>query len=167
MEKSIINEFIDSGKFKDWLISEIVLSKKFLEEQKPVETGKKVRNIKSPGESKIENYFTETPWGRLISDPNVRLISSNLGKIFRRRFRVPFVIFEYLVKLTRDYNLFDYKMHHKTLIPKELSILCILRIMGRGECFDTIEELSGIYIFDNYSRIFFHLDENFYCSLKE
>ena len=35
-------------------------------------------------------------------------------------------------------------MEYKVSIPEEMTVLTVLRILGRGECLDTIEELSGI-----------------------
>ena len=80
----------------------------------------------------------------LISDPTVKDPDSRLGKVFRRRFRVPFELFEYLVELTDRYNLFGHKLVSKLTIPDKFKVLAILRTLGRGECLDTIEELSGI-----------------------
>ena len=140
-----ITEFIESGKFQDWFKSNLLLDEDFLSESSSDQeetVRRKTRNYKPPGKSKIEDYFSETVWGRLISDESVKVATSASGKVFRRRFRVPYPVFEFLVKITKDHNLFEYAMDYKVIIPEELSLMAILRILGRGECLDTIEELS-------------------------
>jgi len=42
---------------------------------------------------------------QLINDESVKDPVSKLGKVFRRRFRIPFSVFEYLLHLTKTYNL--------------------------------------------------------------
>ena len=46
--------------------------------------------------------FWETPWGELISSKNVVNPKSREGKNFRRRFRLPYPLFQYLVQLCDD-----------------------------------------------------------------
>jgi hypothetical protein len=78
------------------------------------------------------------------------------GKRFRRRFRVPYPVFQEIVNICRRESWFtegnDACGH--PCAPLELKILGVLRVLGRGYCFDGIEELT--YISDETMRVFFH-----------
>jgi hypothetical protein len=78
------------------------------------------------------------------------------GKLFRLRFRVPFPLFQRLVDMTRANNWFTEKKDcaGRLAAPLELKILGVLRVLGRGYCFDGIEELS--FISREVNRTFFH-----------
>ena len=93
------------------------------------------------GETKI-NYQT-TNWGRLISDPLVNDPTHLKGKIFRRRFRVPCCLFKFIVSCCKK-NVFEVKDEERSVIPIEIKVLICLRVLGRDECFDTIQELSQV-----------------------
>lgn len=90
--------------------------------------------------------FTNTTWEKLIRHPSVRDPTHRKGKVFRRRFRVPFPLFLWLVEKCKEYNLFELKQSAKSnpRIPVEIKLLCCLRLLGRGECADTIAELSEV-----------------------
>ena len=93
-------------------------------------------------EAKVLDFYT-TSWGRLISDPTTREPKSRNGKLFRRRFRVPFPIFkDVLVPDIIQYNVFETKRSSR--IPVEFKILVSLRMMGRDTCADTAKELTGM-----------------------
>ena len=96
---------------------------------------KRKRTIKD-----YENAFWESTWGKLILNPNVENPKSIEGKRFRRRFRLPFPMFQYLVELCMRHNIFDLK--NKSPIPIQLKILACLRILARDNCADDINELS-------------------------
>ena len=66
------------------------------------------------------NEFWESQWGRLISSPNVDNPRSIEGKRFRRRFRLPYPLFRYLVELCVRENIFD--LVNKSPIPIELKV---------------------------------------------
>jgi hypothetical protein len=70
-----------------------------------------------------------------ISDPN-----SFQGKKFRRRFRIPFLLFrDWLVPLCKEKNIFcTYRR-----IPIEFKVLVPLRILGRNNTADDTKELCG------------------------
>ena len=88
--------------------------------------------------------YTKTNWGKMIRNPLVKDPNSRFGKLFRRRFRVPFQLFEFLVQLCTDHNIFCVKDLHKVKIPVEIKLLCCLRVLGRDDCFDAIEEMSDV-----------------------
>jgi hypothetical protein len=170
-EGELLSGFINSCNFNDWILNNLIVDEEFFEDSDVSEVNNNVerrstrRNFKPPGKSKIENYFTDTVWGRLITDESVKDANSQCGKLFRRRFRVPFPVFELLVRLTKENNLFDYSMEYKVLIPIELSVMGVLRMLGRGECLDTIEELSGISK-SSMQRLFQTWTKNFVAEFK-
>ena len=61
------------------------------------------------------------------------------------RFRVPFILFEQkIIPMCRDNNVFDITYESKTNVPIEFKILPSLRLLGRGNCYDDINELSSV-----------------------
>jgi Plant transposon protein len=88
--------------------------------------------------------YTKTTWGLLIRNPLVKSRDNQLGKTFRRRFRVPFQLFEILVKICSDNNIFEIKNPSRVKIPIEIKLLCCLRVLGRDDCCDAIEEFSSV-----------------------
>ena len=81
-----------------------------------------------------------------MTNPEINNPNSKLAKIFMLRFRVPFILFkEKILKMCVDDNIFDLTYHNcKNSIPIEFKILACLRILGRGLCYDDINELSSI-----------------------
>lgn len=77
-----------------------------------------------------------------IQDPDDR----KGGKLFRRRFRVPYPLFEDLVVTTREFKIFLEGPDCRGVMaaPLELKILAVLQVLGRGYCFDGVEELTMI-----------------------
>jgi hypothetical protein len=130
--KSIISE-LDLKISEDLLESEIL---KILIEENLIETAK-IRTFSS------RNFdYWETSWGKLLRNPNTRDISSKEGRLFRRRFRVPFQIFtDVLLPKSKEHNIFDTR--GTTQIPLEIKILMVLRVLGRNNCIDDIKELNG------------------------
>jgi len=72
-ESEAINKFINSDDLNDWILNNLILQDDFLEdsevENQNLFRSKPRRNYKPPGKSQIENYFTDTEWGRMITDP--------------------------------------------------------------------------------------------------
>merc|ERR1711959_62400 len=66
------------------------------------------------------------------------------GKLFRRRFRVPHFLFRRLVRMFEDNNWSCASVNRagKAAKPLELKILSSLRVLGRGECFDTCRPIA-------------------------
>ena len=96
-------------------------------------------------------------WGRMLVHPRTRDPTDRKGGVlFRTRFRVPFPLYERLVEMTRANGWFSEKNDAagQKCAPLELKILGVLRVLGRGYCFDGIEELS--YISAEVNRVFFH-----------
>jgi len=122
-----------------WLkVTEDIISD-ILEEE---EISNKKRKRKRLGRTRKIDYWN-TPWGILILSEKVVDIKTKQGKIFRRRFRVPFLLFKNaLIPLCREYNIFGIKNEHACRIPLEFKVLYALRILGRGSCCDDIAEVG-------------------------
>ena len=105
------------------------------------------------------NYIMST-WDRRlqserVTDPNDR----KGGKLFRRRFRVPYPIFLQLVQLARASREFieNPDAAGNPAAPLELKISDVLRVL-RGYCFNGVEELTCITA--EVLKVFFR---NFCC----
>ena len=74
----------------------------------------------------------ETTWGEMIRDESICDPDSPLSCLFRRRFRVPFIMFrDVLVPMCLDRQIFGRYVSKK--IPIEFKILVSLRMLGRGQ----------------------------------
>lgn len=105
-----------------------------------------VRKRKSPEmrqEFKDLDY-TKTTWGTLIRNPLVKFPDNRHGKLFKRQFRVPLQLYEIIVSLCKDKNVFGEKVGSRVKVPIEIKLLCCLRVLGRDECFCSIEEMSDV-----------------------
>lgn len=110
------------------------------------------------GSSRVD--YSTTKWGKLIRHPNVGNIESYQGKLFHRRFRLPFVVFQHIVSICEDKNVFEIKKAHKTLVPVDIKVLICLRILARGNCSDDISELSDVGV-STCNRVFKVFCKNF------
>jgi len=86
--------------------------------------------------------------------------TSRAGKLFRRRFRMPWETYKTLVKEMRDDDWFAGKVGGQTAlglpgIPLELLVLGSLRYLGRGWTFDDVAEATGVS--EETHRKFFRL----------
>ena len=101
--------------------------------------------------------YSNSTWGQMLINPRVKDPADKKGGVlFRRRFRIPYPMFEQIVQLVRKKKWFSEKpdVTGRVGAPLELKILGVLRVLGRGYCFDGIEELS--FISAEVNRIFFH-----------
>ena len=65
-----------------------------------------LQKFRSPHD-RVPNWAS-TEWGRLLTDPSTRDISTKQGRLFRRRFRIPFPFFiDWLVPAFREHNIFE------------------------------------------------------------
>ena len=104
------------------------------------------RNFKPRLSSQRPNYMDST-WGKILRDKKFRDPTMRRGgKLFRRRFRVPYPMFLELVKITRENKWFSEgpDCTGRPSAPLELKVLAVLRVLGRGYCFDGVEELCFI-----------------------
>ena len=93
---------------------------------------------------RFSRNFAQTNWGKFILDPAVQDPYSRQGKLFRRRFRVPYVLFCWLCTKCDDANVFEIKRKASVEIPTYIKVMISLRILGRGECQDSISEFCGV-----------------------
>lgn len=101
--------------------------------------------------------YEKSTWGLMLSNPRSQDPTDRKGgQLFRRRFRVPFPVFLAIVKMTRENNWFSEGEDAVSIkaAPLELKILAVLRVLGRGYCFDGVEELC--FISAEVLRVFFH-----------
>jgi hypothetical protein len=77
--------------------------------------------------------FSETIWGKMLQNPMISKIDSKIGKVFRRRFRVPHKVYEWLVQEATDKNWFELKCKNRMKVPVEIRVLAVLRVLGTVE----------------------------------
>ena len=99
--------------------------------------------------------FSQTRWGKFITDPEVKDFNSRKGRLFRRRFRVPFHVFTWIVTKCTDANIFEVKRQNAVRIPVAIKVLISLRILGRGDCCDSISEYCDVS--ESHCRMIFLL----------
>jgi hypothetical protein len=134
----------------DFLFDKILSNPEFHEhferdQKKPRNTGPRPGGSNQHGRADYQSSL----WARFLreNEKELRRPGSNAALLFRRRFRVPYVIFLQLLEWTKAW-------HEKGAtdafgrerIPTELKLLGVLRVLGRATCFDGIQELSGISV---------------------
>jgi hypothetical protein len=97
--------------------------------------------------------FDETSWGQMLKHPDVSNPKKAIGKRFRRRFRLPYPLFQILVNECNQNNVFEQKYHCR--IPIEAKVLACLRILGRDASADDINELSSSIIGESTVNVLF------------
>jgi hypothetical protein len=89
--------------------------------------------------------YSETNWGRILNNPNVRNEDSREAKIFRLRFRCPFAMFvDFLMPFVVEKKIFPSKCPEYARVPVEIKVLIALRILARGNVFDDVAEMSAV-----------------------
>jgi hypothetical protein len=119
---------------------------------------KKLRNKRARDEfgSLILKNYEDTEWSKLLNDPEVHDPTTKIGKKFRRRFRVPYPVFVDLLEMAKALGFEEYPKSAAGIpgVPLKLKLLGVLRVLGRGTCFDGIEELAKAD--EETYRTFFH-----------
>lgn len=79
------------------------------------------------------NYLTSV-WWEMLQDPRIKDPKSDEGKLFRRRFRVPFPVFERLTQIAVElgFPLRPRGANGRLGVPLKLKVLGVLRVLGRG-----------------------------------
>ena len=95
--------------------------------------------------------YRESLWSLMLKNPEIVEPSSKVGKQFRRRFTIPFSLFQHIMSKIREEHWFSEGPH---CAPLELKVLGVFRVLGRATCFDGINELS--LISEEVHRVFFH-----------
>jgi hypothetical protein len=84
-------------------------------------------------------------------------VSARDAKLWRRRFRVPFHIFEDLVATCRTVGIGPQKLRDaagRATTPLDMKVCGVLRVLGRASFFDDCAECT--FISENTHRVFFH-----------
>ena len=116
---------------EEWEIFEESVISSFIDEYYGDGSEPKSKKTRTRHHLKV-NYW-KTSWGELILSDDVTDINSYNGKLFKRRFRVPFGLFtDSLVPMCREKNIFDTRDDARVRVPLEFKILSCLRILGRG-----------------------------------
>ena len=99
------------------------------------------------------DYLSQT-WGLLLKKlsviPGGPSITSRDGKLFRRRFRVPWAVFIDLLQKCKEKKLFgenslmEFDCCGSRICPFAIKLLGVLRILGRNWCCDDVAEASGM-----------------------
>lgn len=115
---------------------------------------------------KTNNPWNEVSWLILIRKPDISTPTSRNGKDFRRMFRTPFPVFEFIVNECRATNepAFNYEQNIKAgqvAIPLELKILFVLRVLGSGLLMRDGAELTNNFISNTEGTSFFKM----FCKL--
>ena len=97
--------------------------------------------------------FWDTEWGKMITHPDVCNVRTSIAKRFRRRFRLPFPLFEHLVHICKTYNIFE--MIYSSRIPTEAKVLASLRILARDHSCDDINVESNSMIGESTANYLF------------
>jgi hypothetical protein len=118
-------------------------------------------------------YFQKTQWFQIIHHPDIRDPSSTVGRLFRRRFRVPFPLFERLLLVIETQNILGVQREARVQVPTAIKLLIVFRVLGRDECFDTINELCGVseercrMIFTSFVKRFREYFEKDYIGIRD
>jgi Plant transposon protein len=98
--------------------------------------------------------FWASTWGKLLkklsSLENGPCITSREGKLFQRRFRVPWQVYCELVQKSVSHKLFGinsllkFDMCGAQVCPVEIKLLGVLRMLGRNWCADDVAEATGM-----------------------
>ena len=126
--------------------------------------GELLRKRKRRGRTVFRNRNTQqrmnygkTPYAIMLENENVKDPTTREGQYFRRRFRIPFPIYERLVAVVRDFGMFP-ECHRS--ISLELKVMAVLRRLGRGGPFDDcwdgsgMNEETGVYSFIDFVKFF-------------
>ena len=86
-------------------------------------------------------------WWRMLADASLKQPGSLAARKFRRRFRLPYPMFVDLCTQFKDNGWLqtaEYDAVGKRTIPFSLKLLAALRHIGRGVCFDDLEDMSQV-----------------------
>lgn len=93
---------------------------------------------------KVTDWWASS-WGKLLKSSDVEDPNSYAGRMFRRRFRLPFRLFQHLVEACKAGEVFggDFNAANEASVPVEIKVLGALRTLGRGTLHDDVAEMTG------------------------
>lgn len=118
--------------------------RKLLADEKCFDSHRKVKRRRLGSETRNLIDYNTTKWGILLRSPTLSDPSSPKAKLFRRRFRMPYNLFSYIVQRCKDASIFSAPNKSRRHIPDEIKLMCCLRILGRDNCCDDIGEMSDM-----------------------
>ena len=81
--------------------------------------------------------YWNTSWGLWLRNPAIHDPNSKIAKLFMLRFRVPFILYnEKILKMCITDNIFG-SVYERNTVPIEFKILLSLRILGRGNIYES------------------------------
>ena len=104
----------------------------------------------------MDPQYLSSPWAIMLNTLSQLnngfgpCITSREGKLFRRRFRIPYQVFLFLSDKCRKQKTFgetsevDFDLCGRLKCPIEIKLLGTLRILGRNWCFDDVAEATGL-----------------------
>ena len=118
---------------------------------------------------------TNAPWQRMLDKAEAvdgaSAPDSIDGRYFRRRFRIPYEMFKALIKTMLDDNWFpgDFEADGKGRCCSvgirgaslQVKVLSVLRVLGRGICFDELYDGSGLS--ESVLSTFYHRFLSIFC----
>ena len=113
--------------------------------------------------------YKQSPWWMYVvphPESTYHDLSTHDGKLFRRRFRVPYTFYKDLVETARPWFPTCTDAIGRECIPLELKILGVLRILGRGAIFDDVAEAT--FMSEETMRTFFYsFVHKFRCEMQK
>jgi hypothetical protein len=128
-------------------------------------------SLKQKGKRRMKRHMepkSSAPWQRMLDraeeSNGVSVPDSIDGRYFRRRFRIPYKMFKALIQVMLDDNWFpgDFEADGAGKCCKlgkqgaslQVKVLSVLRVLGRGVCFDELYDGSGLS--ESITSTFFH-----------
>jgi hypothetical protein len=123
-----------------------------------LQQAKRRKRETKPRAKREDVNYRDTVWFRMLLKADISDPESRTGKLFRRRFRLPYALFQdHLAELRSDSGM-EWESRDATglvgrVVPLELKVLGALRIMGRSWVFDDVSEVTGMG--ETTMRVFF------------
>lgn len=106
--------------------------------------GPRRRSRRRTSETRNLVDYSTTKWGMLLSCNDLQDSTSLKARLFRRRFRMPYNLFSYILTRCREKAIFSPVGSNKSQIPDEIKLMLCLRVLGRDNLFDDISEMSDM-----------------------
>ena len=106
--------------------------------------GPRRRSRRRTSETRNLVDYSTTKWGMLLSCKDLQDSTSLKARLFRRRFRMPFNLFSYILTRCREKAIFSSVGSKHSQIPDEIKLMLCLRVLGRDNLFDDISEMSDM-----------------------
>jgi hypothetical protein len=93
----------------------------------------------------------ESSFGILLNAPEIEDPSSKYGRLFRTRYRLPYILFRHLVSVCGKDQRNIFRTSNNSYIPIEFKIMVALKILGKGLDLESASEESRIPLATCYS----------------